>query len=513
MFSLLVHLVFLWLLVRWVSFSLPGEVPPANLFVTLRFPGDVDRPPVERFEEESRAQEQKMVQEAPRSEKTVEKSLSSQTLDRRVGLGEGGRRLDEDRGTSLDPSTTRTVLEKIGALRSTRSTMFASRTAWGRSEAVGRYGGSAESEEAVDLGLEWLARHQAVDGRWDANGFVDRCREQDRCTGYGLASFDPAQTGLALLAFLGAGHTHRSGEYVEAVRRGLEFLLKHQASSGLLDDRNPLAPRGNLYNHSIALMALAEAYGMTRDVRLLEPVARGVGFLALTQQPGGGWTYIPFWKEERNDSSITGFAIQALKAALAAGVPVPESLVVGAVRHFRRLTLEDGTVQYADRGNRRFRPSAALLGVGLVSRLLLGLDQSDPIVRRQAERLASTLPQWSARASINNGYYAWYYGTLAAFLLGEDLWPRWNARMKQALLGSQIRLGCASGSWPTDSKWGPNGGRVYTTAINVLTLEIYYRYVPGYLRRARSLRRFWSLSGNGSETSIKVLSSRESGGK
>ena len=36
---------------------------------------------------------------------------------------------------------------------------------------------------------------------------------------------------------------------------------------------------------------------------------------------------------------------------------------------------------------------------------------------------------------------------------------------------------CDDGSWdPAVDKWGSIGGRVYATAINVLTLEVYYRY-------------------------------------
>jgi len=38
------------------------------------------------------------------------------------------------------------------------------------------------------------------------------------------------------------------------------------------------------------------------------------------------------------------------------------------------------------------------------------------------------------------------------------------------------RDACVYGSWDPIDAWGTAGGRVYATAINALTLEVYYRY-------------------------------------
>jgi hypothetical protein len=48
--------------------------------------------------------------------------------------------------------------------------------------------------------------------------------------------------------------------------------------------------------------------------------------------------------------------------------------------------------------------------------------------------------------------------------------------MKNALVPTQKREGCENGSWDPIGAWGTAGGRVYATAINCLSLEIYYRY-------------------------------------
>jgi hypothetical protein len=83
-------------------------------------------------------------------------------------------------------------------------------------------------------------------------------------------------------------------------------------------------------------------------------------------------------------------------------------------------------------------------------------------------------------------YVYWYYGTLAVFQMdGPEgaLWKRWNEALKSALVTNQrtARHGCLNGSWdPSEDRWGMEGGRVYATAINSLSLECYYIYATPY---------------------------------
>ena len=87
---------------------------------------------------------------------------------------------------------------------------YAARFAANRAELVAAGGGNAETEAAVRAALNWLAAAQSADGRWDAKkhgaGREYYVLGQDR-NGAG-AKADTGVSGLALLAFLGAGHTH-----------------------------------------------------------------------------------------------------------------------------------------------------------------------------------------------------------------------------------------------------------------------------------------------------------------
>ncbi|MHC4598664.1 MAG: hypothetical protein ACYS47_06635, partial [Planctomycetota bacterium] len=89
--------------------------------------------------------------------------------------------------------------------------------------------------------------------------------------------------------------------------------------------------------------------------------------------------------------------------------------------------------------------------------------------------LKQNTPKWDVEGGTIDMYY-WYYGTLAMFQLGRSYWKAWNEPMKNALVPTQKREGCGNGSWDPVGAWGTAGGRVYATAINCLSLEIYYRY-------------------------------------
>lgn len=74
--------------------------------------------------------------------------------------------------------------------------------------------------------------------------------------------------------------------------------------------------------------------------------------------------------------------------------------------------------------------------------------------------------------------YYWYYGSLAMFQVQGESWKRWNVGLQQQILPKQVLVGEHRGSWDPDTVWGGYGGRVYSTAMAALCLEVYYRYLP-----------------------------------
>ena len=79
--------------------------------------------------------------------------------------------------------------------------------------------------------------------------------------------------------------------------------------------------------------------------------------------------------------------------------------------------------------------------------------------------------------------YYWYYGTMAMYHTGGEPWRLWNEALQKVLLKRQVVEGQNQGSWAPDGVWGGYGGRVYSTAMATLCLEVYYRHLPIYEAR------------------------------
>jgi len=348
--------------------------------------------------------------------------------------------------------------------------LYEGRVSSERDKLLRREGGGDDTEAAVASALKWLAANQNADGRWRASqhgaGGEGRVDGQDRRGAGGRA--DTGITGLALLAFLGAGHTHVQGDYQDTVRRGLEYLLRAQNR----DDGN-LGGQADVYAfmycHAMAAFAVSEAYAMTGDERLRPSVQWAVYYTVQAQNPrDGGWRYRP---GDAGDASQLGWQLMSLKSAQLAGVEVPRQTLTGAERFLRSVAAGDHL------GLARYQPqkpiSRAMTAEAQFCRDVLGTATSQQTAG-EATHYVLESPPGLGRPNL----YYWYYATLALHQRKGAAWEQWNAALKKELLATQRTGGAAAGSWDIDTVWGAHGGRVYTTALAALCLEIYYRYQP-----------------------------------
>ncbi len=345
--------------------------------------------------------------------------------------------------------------------------------------------GSRIAEVTVDRGLEWLARHQSPDGSWDADGYM---RQGDPelgplCDGRGNALYDVGVSGLALLCFLGAGETHKGGTYRLTVARGLNWLMDQQDAEGCFGSRSV---SNYTYGHAIAALAMAEAYGMTRSPHLKKSAERGLAYVARCQNPYKAWRYKE--ADGQNDISVTGWMVMALKSGKLAGLEVDDARFGWALDFVEEMTdQESGRTGYIRAGEPPVREtgkkdefpaeeSESLTAVGVLCRIFAGQDPAENrMVKLGADLIGKKLPVWDrAKGSID--MYYWYYGTLTMFQVGGEHWKRWNQAMTPAIIERQRQDGNFAGSWDPVGAWGEVGGRVYSTALLTLCLEVYYRY-------------------------------------
>jgi hypothetical protein len=340
-------------------------------------------------------------------------------------------------------------------------------------------GGSEASESAVELGLAWLAAHQSPDGGWRFN-LEDLPACGGACRDSGFVESSTGSTGLALLCFLGAGYTQHEGPHQEVVSSGIYHLVDQMiiTSEGgdlrgqtILDQLGEGSPRirqsGDMYSHGIATLALCEAYALSRDKNLAQPSQLAVDFIVNAQHEQGGWRYHP---RDPGDTTVSGWQVTALKSGLLADLHVPRDVWYRATEYFDSVQDSRGaTYGYQTPSTKRRSTSV----VGLFCRMLLGWPKDHTPLRRGMAQIAAESP-------LESNMYFNYYATQALYHLGGKGWKKWNPRMRDHLVGTQAQQGHEQGSWFFKEAWSDRGGRLYTTTLSILTLEVYYRYLPMY---------------------------------
>jgi Squalene-hopene cyclase C-terminal domain/Prenyltransferase and squalene oxidase repeat len=351
---------------------------------------------------------------------------------------------------------------------------FSGRQGLTRAKLVRREGGTARSEKSVEDGIAWIVRHQRPDGSWSLN-FQEQCQQDAPCPAVAATQSDTAATGLALLPLFGAGciHTVKS-KYQDSVRRGLEWLVEHQEPDGNL--YTGPGGLGHIYSHGIGTMAICEAYGLSQDPKLKQPARRAIQYVVNCQDPvGGGWRYFP---GQPGDTSVFGWQLFGLRSGYLAGIKPPQKVLKAASRYLDQAAADQQRVTYAYQPGRG--ATNVMTAEGLVSRQLLGWPRDFPALVKGAALVAADLRNPEER----NIYY-WYYATQLLHNMKNKDWEEWNLKVREGLINTQMTgQGCAQGSWdpffPETDHWGRSGGRLFQTALSILTLEVYYRYLPLY---------------------------------
>ena len=321
---------------------------------------------------------------------------------------------------------------------------------------IKRLGGSDATEGAISRGLDWFSDHQEPDGRWEMSKHGSK------------AEYNTAGAGLALLCYYGWGIKHGAGtRHSKALSKGLDWLLKQQREDG---DLRGTKENHGMYAHGIAAIALCEAYGLTKDPKIEEPARRAIDFILEAQHSGGGWRYQP---RQAGDLSVTGWHYMALHSARMAEIEVPDEAFEKA-REF--IDTVSGGAQgglYGYTGPSKDRPAMTATGM-----FLRQLDLEPPTHHRMQES-AAFLNTRMIRVKTVDFYYD-YYATLSLYQHQGPIWREWNENLKEIYVALQQTTGPDKGSWDPKGQHVNAGGRVLSTGLAVLSLEVYYRLLPMY---------------------------------
>ena len=371
---------------------------------------------------------------------------------------------------------------------------FAGRTKEGKSRLLKEFGGSAEGEEAVMLGLAWLTQMQKQGGYWE----YDVGHPRDHA----------AATGMAVLAFLGAGQSHKEGRYKQTVQAGIDWLVG-DVTMGQGPQNGKFKFITNMYSQGIATLALVEAYGMTHDPKLKQAAQAAIDYIQKGQGANGSWGYAA---GTTGDTSIVGWQLQALHAAkLTQDLVVDDKVIKRAIDFLDYVSIGQNKAAYGYRNPGSAAPTTARTAIGLLCRYYVdgwrtahpgfsegskGLMQgavADGHPRTGLSPIPKGVPK--AKRAVRSGevvqnLYYFYYATQVVRFYGGEEWKTWNegplgddgkrlGGLSDWLLSLQDRTPTNRGSWATEQgAFGAGCGRLGTTCMCLLTLQVYYRYAP-----------------------------------
>ncbi len=326
------------------------------------------------------------------------------------------------------------------------------------------YGGTGATQQSVLEALRWLTRNQGKDGLWSMRGkYADGVHSENQ----------EVATGMALLAFQGAGYTPEGDPkdpFTKVVSRAWASLLKKQDENGNFFHTG--RHHEQLYTHAICSIALCELYGMTQNSKYREQAQLAIDYSVKIQSPEGGWRYSP---AAGSDLSVTGWFVMALQSARMAGLEVPSQTLDNISTYLDTVARESGS-QYAYQATEGAKRS--MTAEGLLCRQYLGWSHTDGRLLRGADYLLESLPCWDGKT---RNVYSWYYATQVCHHMEGRHWRTWNRVMREVLPRNQVSKGRERGSWdPNGDRWGNSGGRLFVTCLSTYMLEVYYRHLPIY---------------------------------
>lgn len=222
-------------------------------------------------------------------------------------------------------------------------------------------------------------------------------------------------TGLTILAFVEESEPTGENSHSANVSPAIEYILRQQNADGLFGP----AVDNALYNHGIATLSLLkvqERGWYPGDLK--KPIDRAIKYICRSQTPSGGWGYLRSLEDA--DISLSTWQLQALSTAQSQGWPYLQNYIDRGHSWLRRMLAADGCAN--------FGPAA--------------LDY----------------------------YRLYFFGRTRPQIQAGN--PQWNDRIRNSLATRQIRDGINRGSWEPDDEWGKAGGRVYSTVMAILILQV-----------------------------------------
>ena len=346
-------------------------------------------------------------------------------------------------------------------------------------------------DDAVKRGVKFLVANQIQDGAADQKGVFVVADDPVRWA----ARNTYPMTALAVMAMAAVGHQPTEpGEAGKAMQLGIDFIIRP----------NPQRDRSNgyfgvdgsrMYGHGITTLCLGEILGMgvdkAQDRRIRPELEKAVDLILRAQQVPkfaavftGGWRYEPGSNDA--DLSISVWQVMALRSAQNAGLRVPPQSIDLAVKYLER--------SYQSPRDARGRPSNLRTGFGYVPQSrptfattaagLLSLQVCNKLDAPEVIGAANYLEDIDLKPDLMWFFYgAYYYAQGMQKRANDD--PN-SEGSRQAKLGREnvervmLQQQKADGSWEATNRAENDVGKIYCTAMAILSLSVKYHFLPIY---------------------------------
>lgn len=419
----------------------------------------------------AKAEEEASLEEPPPEMEDLTETTTDQTVETEVLNDISNPSLDNLQ-TPTDVVTPNTenapVIENANAVMDIqapvkmRTVLGQSRSAGARARSLAKFGGDAETERCVMRALRWLKTQQRPDGSWAGkSGTLN-------------------MTGFVVLTYLSRGiKPGGDPEFGDTLRKGVEYLMR------------------NRHKDAIALAALAEAYGLSRNPNIRQIVEQSLNDLAdqMKETIWGPHRDGSKAREPRDLTKLT-FYVMALRSAQLSRFKIPnlqkgfDKLREGFLHQANKKLGGFSSAFYGPPGRNYPRIMMWHYMLGVVGMQYVGAGDNPVIDKTLGILMDEWEPPTLATTDISCcPVRANYWATMVFFnyFEGDKRWFDWNNKMKAVYKRGQHKevgkyqdhrgMPQEIGYWTCeDMHIGTQP--IATTCYVALQLMVYYRYLP-----------------------------------
>jgi hypothetical protein len=330
----------------------------------------------------------------------------------------------------------------------------------GSSRFAAAYDGARSSRDpawngSIRNGLDYLARSQSSRGQWNT------------------PPYPVAIAALAGTAILCSGSTITQGPYAKYLSRTTDFLISRSRPNGLIGD--PDVDNRYTYGHGFSMLFLSQVLGeeglQDRRDDLVDVLTRAISFCGKSQTPAGGWGYVSAADgNDYDEGSTTITQVQGLRGCRNAGLAVPSEVIESAKRYIYKCQNEDGGISYSSQQMGSSRP--AITAASLAALYNAGDYESKKVPEMLAYSRRMLYPLNAADEAFGHWHYTYLYYSQVVYRQGDEDWLPFRDRLYNRIVDDQN----------SDGSWEGQINKVYTTACNLIMLQLDLGYLPIFQR-------------------------------